>query len=62
MTWQIHAVQVREQPNNETNPWAGSIDITIISRIKELDGYITEETDKTFHYMWDDNLEKWLAQ
>ena len=62
MTWQINSVQVREQANDETNPWAGSIDITIISRIKELDGYITERTDKTFHYMWNDDIEKWLAQ
>jgi len=62
MTWNINSVDIRQQPNDETNPWAGSIDITIISRIKELDGYITERTDKIFHYEWDDDLEKWLAQ
>lgn len=62
MIWEINSVDIREQANNETNPWAGAIDITIVSKIAELDGYITEKTDKTFHYLWDDELEMWLAQ
>ena len=62
MAWNIGSVDVWEQPGNEQFPWAGKIHITIVARIKELDGYITEETEKDFEYAWDMNLEKWLAQ
>ena len=62
MTWEIGLVDVWEQPGNEPFPWAGNIHITIVARIKELDGYITEKTEKDFDYAWDMNREKWLAQ
>lgn len=62
MTWEIGLVDVWEQPGNEPFPWAGNIHITIIARIKELDGYITEKTEKDFDYAWDINREEWLAQ
>ena len=62
MTWNIDAVDVRAQPNDAQFPWSGTIHVTIVARIKELDGYVTEETKKNFDYTWDMNLEKWLAQ
>ncbi len=60
MTWNINSVDIRPRPNDENQPWAGTIDFTITSRIKELDGYITEETHKKFEYVWDVGLQKWI--
>ena len=62
LIWEIQSVEAIEQPNDEQHPWAGRVRFKIISKIKELDGYITEEMDKTFNYIWDRELEKWLAE
>lgn len=62
MTWTIDGIEIRERPDDEKHPWAGAVDITIISKIKELDGYITEETKKTFRYVWDMEIQKWVIE
>ncbi len=62
MRWQIEDVRVRQRPDDRAHPWAGAVDVTIISRIPELDGYITEKTKKTFGYLWDSQTGKWVVE
>ena len=62
MTWEIGAIQLHPQPDNEAQPWKGTVEVKIISKIPELDGYITEETPKTFTYAWDVETQKWVMQ
>jgi len=62
-TWNIVAVEVREQPNNPDQPWAGTIRFKIESRIREVDGSdVTQQFDKRFEYVYSDTLKRWIIQ
>jgi hypothetical protein len=60
-TWTIEGLDVREQPGNETNPWAGTVRFKILTRTKDFDGSMTtDESKKRFEYVWSNVLGKWV--
>ncbi len=62
-TWNIVAVEVREQPNNPDQPWAGTIRFKIESRMREVDGTdVTQQFDKRFEYVYNETVKRWIIQ
>ncbi len=62
-TWNIVAVEVREQPNSPDQPWAGTIRFKIESRIRDVDGSeVPQQFDKSFEYVYSDTLKRWIIQ
>lgn len=62
-TWIIEGVDVREQPNNPDQPWAGTIRFKIESRMREVDGSdVTQQFEKRFEYVYSDTLKRWIIQ
>ena len=62
-TWNIESVEVKEQPGNDTNPWAGTIRFRIESRMQEVDGSIvTQSFEKRFEYVYNSTLRRWIIQ
>src|SRR5438445_10499563 len=52
-TWNIEAVEVKEQPGNDTSPLSGTIRFKIESRMQEVDGSIvTQCIYKRFEYVY----------
>jgi hypothetical protein len=61
--WTIQSVEVREQPNNPDQPWAGTIKFKIESRIRDVDGTdMTQQFDKRFEYVYNETLKRWIIQ
>jgi hypothetical protein len=61
--WTIESVEVREQPGNETNPFAGTIRFKIVSSTPDADGSVlTDQSDKRFEYVWSTTVNKWIIQ
>ena len=62
-TWAIEGVDLREQPANESQPWAGTIRFKITSEMREVDGSpATSHFDKRFEYVWSTTMNRWLIQ
>jgi hypothetical protein len=62
-TWNVESVEVREQKDNETNPWAGTVKFKITSEMREVDGTPVVQTfDKRFEYLWSTTLNRWIIQ
>lgn len=62
-TWNIEGVDVREQPTNAENPWAGTIRFKIESSMKEVDGTTDSRSfEKRFEYVYSSVLMKWIVQ
>ena len=60
-TWTIEGVDLREQPKDESNPWAGTVRFKILTRTKDFDGSTAnDETKKQFEYVWSTTLGKWI--
>ncbi len=60
-TWNIEGVEVREQPNDESRPWAGTIRFKIQSQMREVDGTkLNSEFEKRFDYVYSTALKKWI--
>lgn len=62
ITWTIQSVEVRPQPGNEAQPYAGTIRFLVESKTPELDGVATERFDKTYEYLWDLEKAVWIPQ
>ena len=61
--WNIEGVDVREQPNDESRPWAGTIRFKIQSQMREVDGTkLNNEFEKRFDYVYSTVLKKWIIQ
>jgi hypothetical protein len=61
--WDIVSVEVREQPGNDTNPFAGTIRFKILSSTPDADGSVlTDQTEKRFEYVWSTTVNKWIIQ
>ncbi len=61
--WTIQSVEVREQPNNPDQPWAGTIKFKIESRIRDVDGSdMTQQFEKRFEYVYNETLKRWIIQ
>ena len=62
ITWEIRAVEVREQPEDEAYPWAGTIRYNIKSEATEYDGSTeTDQFEREFEYVWDMATERWIV-
>jgi hypothetical protein len=62
-TWNVEGLEVREQKDNESNPWAGTIRFKITSEMKEVDGTPLVQTfDKRFEYVWSTAMNRWIIQ
>jgi hypothetical protein len=62
-TWAIQAVEAREQPTNESQPWAGTIRFNITSEMREVDGTpLVQKFDKRFEYVWSTVMNRWIIQ
>lgn len=62
VTWTIQSVEVRPQPGNEAQPYAGTIRFLVESKTPELDGVATERFDKAYEYVWDLEKAAWVPQ
>ena len=61
--WDIVSVEVRDQPGNDTNPFAGTIRFRILSSTPDADGsVVTDQTEKRFEYVWSTTVNKWIIQ
>ena len=59
-TWTIEGIDLREQPKDQSNPWAGTIRFKVLNRTKDFDGStVNDESKKQFEYVWSTTLGKW---
>jgi len=62
-TWAVQGVEVREQPTNESQPWAGTIRFGITSEMRDVDGTpLVQKFDKRFEYVWSTAMNRWIIQ
>jgi hypothetical protein len=62
ISWEVQAVEVREQPEDDAYPWAGTIRYLIKSEASEYDGSTeTDQFEKVFEYVWDMATERWIV-
>ena len=62
VSWTVQSVDIREQPGNEAEPWAGTIDFVIESKTPELDGTATERFERSYDYVWESQGERWAMR
>ena len=62
VVWNIRSVEIREQPTNEAEPWAGTIHFLIESKTPELDGTATEKFERSYDYVWELESERWAMR
>jgi hypothetical protein len=63
ITWDIQAVEVREQTSEESRSWVGTIRFLIKSEHAEYDGSKATQTfEKEFDYVWDVESERWIIR
>ena len=59
-TWNITGVDVQEQAGNAAQPYKGAVRFLINSRTEDPTGPVETNFDKTFNYVYDAKLGKWL--
>jgi hypothetical protein len=59
-TWNITAVEVQENPGSSSQPFKGSVKFRINSRQEDPTGPVETNFEKTFNYVYDAKLGKWL--
>lgn len=62
VSWTVQSIDIREQPGNEAEPWAGKISFVIESKTPELDGTATERFERTYDYVWELEAERWAMR
>ena len=60
--WTIQFVDLREQLENEAEPWAGTIRFVIESQTPDLDGTATERFERSYDYVWELEYERWAMR
>jgi hypothetical protein len=61
--WNVEAVEVKEQPGNESQPWTGTIRFRIESKMKEVDGTpLSQQFEKRFDYVYSTVMNRWIIQ
>ena len=61
--WTIEGIDLVEQPKDENRPWKGTVRFRIDSAMREPDGTISKDSiKKTFNYVYDAPLKKWLVE
>jgi hypothetical protein len=63
-TWNIEGVDVREQPNDESRPWAGTIRFRIDTTMRDIVEHrnVTQSIQKKFDYVYDVGMKRWIIQ
>jgi hypothetical protein len=59
-TWTIAGVDVQEQPGNDSQPFKGSVRFKINSRSDDPTGPVETNFERTYKYVYDAKLGKWL--
>ena len=60
--WTIEGIDIQEQ-KDDNRPWRGTVRFRIDSAMREPDGTISKDSIKrTFDYVYDAPLKKWLVQ
>ena len=60
--WTIEGIDIEEQ-KDDNRPWKGTVRFRIDSAMREPDGGIARDSiKKTFNYVYDAPLKKWLVQ
>ena len=60
--WTIEGIDIQEQ-KDDNRPWKGTVRFRIDSAMREPDGTISKDSiKKTFNYVYDVPLKKWLVQ
>ena len=59
-TWTIHSLEVKEQPGNDSQPFTGAVVFYINSLTQESTGPVETNFQRTFNYVYDAKLGKWL--
>lgn len=62
VTWTIQSVDLREQLENEAEPWAGTIRFLIESETPDLDGTAIERFERSYDYVWELEHERWAMR
>lgn len=60
VTWTVVSVEVRPQAENESEPWAGTVQFLVQSEVPELDGTVTERFDRSYEYGFSLESETWV--
>jgi hypothetical protein len=58
-TWNIVAVDVKEQPGNAAQPFSGTIRFKIEASTHALEGPETQSFEKKFEYVYDAAAKQW---
>jgi len=60
--WTIEGIDIQEQKDDD-HPWKGTVRFRIDTAMREPDGTISKDSiKKTFNYVYDVPLKKWLVQ
>ena len=59
VTWTVLSVEVRPQPANAAEPYAGTLRFRIKSEMTELDKPAVEEFERSYDYAWDMQTKTW---
>ena len=57
--WHIEGVDVREQPGNEKQPFAGTVRFRIESRTQDFDGPKSRSFPKQYNYVFNAETARW---
>jgi hypothetical protein len=57
--WHIEGIDIREQPGNDKQPFAGTVRFRIESRTNDFDGPRSTSFQKSFNYAFDAATAKW---
>ena len=58
-TWNIVAVDIKEQPDNAAHPFAGTVRFRIESSARALEGSAPQSFEKKFEYEYDAASKSW---
>lgn len=58
--WTIEGVDVQPRPDDESKPWKGTIRLRIDSRTQDATEVHDDVSKKTFDYLYDAGLQRWL--
>ena len=61
-TWTITGVDVQDQPGNATQPFTGTIKFRINSQMRESEGVVENNFERSFKYVYDAGLKQWLIK
>jgi hypothetical protein len=62
VVWNIRSVSVKPQPENDAEPYLGTIQFLIESQTPELDGVATERLERSYDYVWDAATSAWIPK